>query len=326
MSTIPSDALKRLLKHAKSDSLDTLDVSLHEQGSWPESRHRASQQALTSLIAACGSGRPLLIRGEPGVGKSHLARAAAVLMERHFISVVIQPHSEYQDLLWSFDHTARLGEAQLLARVDQTDAKQALAAKNFITPGPLWWALDYKGKKPESRHAYQPEPEVKGFTADQGIVILIDEIDKADISLCNGLLEVLGNGSFTVPHWSETVVGNRNNPPLVVITSNDTRQLPSAFLRRCVILDLKLPRGDALVKHLATIGKVHFRDMDDSVLTQAADQIVADRESGSELARTGQAEYLDLLRTLNNIDSDKEIQQHWLKQLRQCFRKTAERS
>lgn len=323
-------ALRDLIKKIPAADDDYVDCDLPQQGSWPGSRYRLQHKVMLSIAAALGANRPLLVRGEPGVGKSHLARAVAALLTRHFISFVVQPYTEYQDLLWSIDHTRRLGEAQLLSHARDGEAKDAgdtakdrLAIENFICPGPLWWAFDYVGKKPSSRHAYTPDPQTEHCSADNGVVLLIDEIDKADISLCNGLLEALGNGGFSVPEWQQrVVVADREKPPLVVITSNDNRQLPAAFLRRCVLLDLALPAGDELVDYLVHIGSVHHPGMRESVRRNAAKQIVVDRAQGSELARSGQAEYLDLLQTLSAIGDDPSEQDKWLLRLGKCFLKT----
>lgn len=323
--SLDQSPLEQLIGKLPDSPYKGIDTKLPEQGTWPAEPHHVSYDEMTTLIAALGAGRPLLVRGEPGVGKSHFARAAAELLGRHFISYVVQPYTEYQDLLWHVDHTQRLGAAQLLSvsgSQKEVDLKKSLAIENFITPGPLWWAFDWFGSKPDCRTAYVPDSELEKYPASTGVVVLIDEIDKADISLSNGLLEVLGNGAFSVPGWRERVVSNRTNPPLVIITSNDSRQLPAAFLRRCVLLDLKLPEGEALVDHLVKIGRVRFEDMDHQVLIEAAVQIVADRQHGNELARSGQAEYLDFLQTLNSISMDSDTQLSWLKTLKTCFRKT----
>lgn len=302
-----------------------VDQPLPRQGTWEKTTYRIPKSAMLALVAAVGSRRPLLVRGEPGVGKSDLARAAAAVLGRHFMSYVIQPYTEYQDLLWTFDHTLRLGEAQLRSRSDTGDLGSALAPERFITPGPLWWAFEPgEAHKPPCRTAYVPDEEIDGFPSANGVVLLIDEIDKADISLCNGLLEVLGNRGFSVPNLKRRVIADEARPPLVVITSNETRQLPSAFLRRCVQLDLSLPTEDnEFVAHLVEIGGVHVAGMDARVREDAARQILADRKRGGELARSGLAEYLDLLRVLDAIAPDTDGRLRWLGKLEGCFLKTA---
>jgi len=308
-----------------SDDDGYVDQPVPLQGTWAKTTYRIPKSAMLALVAAIGSQRPLLVRGEPGVGKSDLARAAAALLDRHFMSYVIQPYTEYQDLLWTFDHTLRLGEAQLQSRTGSGDLKAVLAPERFITPGPLWWAFEPGDEnKPPCRTAYVPDEEIEGFPSDNGVVLLIDEIDKADISLCNGLLEVLGNRGFSVPNLKRRVVADVTRPPLVVITSNETRQLPSAFLRRCVQLDLSLPANESeFVDYLIEIGSVHFESMSTRVHEGAARQILADRKQGGEIARSGLAEYLDLLRVLDAIDPDTDERLRWLDELEGCFLKTA---
>jgi MoxR-like ATPase len=291
---------------------------LPQQGSWPQTTHLLDKHCLLAIAAALGAQRPLLVRGEPGTGKSHFARAAAELLDRHFISTVVQPQTEYQELLWTFDFTQRLADAQLMslglelfqqqcgATADSPEsdmtATELLAPSGYTSPGPLWYAYDWSDAQQQCcQTGYQPEP-TNDKQAPESLVLLIDEIDKADVSLCNGLLEVLGNRSFRVPHRALPVGGQTDNEiPLVILTSNSVRELPRAFLRRCVLLDITLPESDALEAHLQTIGGAHFPEMDNSVLTSAAQQIRQDRDSQStHTLKTGVAEYVDLLRALQN--------------------------
>ncbi len=136
-------------------------------------------------------------------------------------------------------------------------------------------------------------------------MLLIDEIDKAEADLPNSLLETLGNGAFPVP-WLDEPVGLRPGvpPPLVVVTTNEERELPAAFLRRCLVLKLDLPRDSAdLIACLVKRGGEHFgADCTKAVRTLVAEQLVKDRARALDLARPppGQAEYLDILRALIN--------------------------
>lgn len=290
---------------------------LPPQGSWPESHHRMDKQSVYALIAALSANRPLLVRGEPGVGKSQLARAAAVVLNRRLISTVIQPNSEYEELLWAIDYTQRLADAQLAGALkDRSILKDV---DEYVSPGPLWYALDWK--EADGKHCKQnyrpPKDDSAPDAVTAGVVLLIDEIDKADISLTNGLLEVLGNGRFDVRPSSEIVKPCEGVPkPLVVLTSNDTRQLPAAMLRRCVILDLELPNDpDTLITHLVDIGKTHYCEVDEKVLEAAAKQIVDDRQHCHQLPKTGQAEYLDFLRALQKNSATTEGQLEWIDKL-----------
>lgn len=313
-------SLELLMSLLTPDSTTLEPVELLESGSWPAAFHLVQEREFKSLVAAVASGRPLLVRGEPGIGKSNLARAAASMLQRKFISFVVQPNTEYQDLLWKLDTVGRLADAQI---------GELKNVQNYLTAGPLWWAFDMEGEKPKGSFGFDLslfEPSRTSGNSIQnkseGVVLLIDEIDKADISLCNGILEVLGNGAFTVDGWQNRVVTNRDKPPLVIMTSNGTRELPAAFLRRCVVLDLHMPDGKEFIDRLVDVGKVHFPGMDNSVMRRAADQILRDREAGDEQIRTGQAEYIDLLRAVSKISDDSDGQIFWLKKLEGCFLKT----
>jgi MoxR-like ATPase len=259
-----------------------------------------------------------LVRGEPGVGKSQLARAAAFLLERPFLAAVIQPDSEYQDLLWALDHTARLADAQL------SQAEKVRDLMHYIGPGALWWALDWRSATDQSRHCrhnFNPPDDLDpNWPLRTGCVLLIDEIDKADIALANGLLEVLGNRQFAVPPLGRTVRSESHPPPLVVLTSNDARQLPAALLRRCVVLRMALP--DDPLGYFVDRGETHFPGLDARVLTAAAEQVLADRAICAPMARTGLAEYLDLLEALSELGGHAESQLEWLARLATYFKKS----
>lgn len=321
-----------------------IDIKLPEQGSWSAMPHRVGEAEALAIVAAVGAGRPLLLEGEPGIGKSHLARAAAELLDWHFISSVVQPDTEYRELLWQMDHTERLGHAQLLAHSPSDNPKEILDVEKFISAGPLWWAFDYAGKKPgrisgqkkadadcgdgtdnpRLNVGYQPEIPMRStsdtnLTRDNnGIVLLIDEIDKADISLCNGLLEALGNNGFRVPVIGKTVRSTLGRPPLVIITSNQTRHLPPAFLRRCIRLTLQWPD-----QQLEAIGQLHYKQMDAQLIEDAASLIREDRQSNPEPPKSGLAEFLDLLRALSELPDDAASQ--WLERLGPRFLKGSQR-
>ncbi len=113
------------LKARRLEEITRIDKALKEpnepivlevQGTWPATRYLFEQPAADALIAAIASGKPLLVRGEPGIGKSQLARAAAAILERPLVFEVVQPDSEYTDLLWRLDHTKRLADAQMAGR------------------------------------------------------------------------------------------------------------------------------------------------------------------------------------------------------------------
>jgi MoxR-like ATPase len=300
-----------------------------------------------AIRAAVGAQRPLLVLGEPGVGKSQLALAAASLLNRPIIRFTVDSNTEATDLLYRYDSVRRLAEAQVqgsakkpASTADQTDVANADSAKadsakavshedplaidNFVSPGPLWWALDWHSALSKSPAA-KPEDIPKGWQESQGVVILIDEIDKADAHVPNGLLEVLGENRF-LPLGRETPIRlNKDHAaPLVVITSNEDRVLPPAFVRRCIVLKIDLPGGTAseieknknhLVDYLEQLGQAHFEDRFGSkadgktVYRTIAEQLAEDRLVAIQQSLRpfpGPAEYLDILRAIEKIAGDIE--------------------
>jgi len=187
-----------------------------------------------------------------------------------------------------------------------------LLPARFLSPGPLWWALNWDSALKQYQQCTNPGDPAPEPPADwqpeQGSVLLIDEIDKADTDLPNSLLETLGNGDFKIPYLGGSVCGAQTNTaPLVIITTNEERELPAAFVRRCLVLPLSLPeKDDELIEFLCKRGEAHFASLcTDKVRRQAAEMLVADRrgvEPGQP--RPGQAEYLDLLRAITGMDTE----------------------
>jgi MoxR-like ATPase len=272
----------------------------------PTIRHLFEKRELDAINAALAAGRPLLVRGEPGSGKSQLARAAARGLGRAFVAKVIDARTEARDLLWTFDAVRRLADAQVLAargeKMSSAAIERALDELRYVTPGPLWWAFDWRSAlAPAAGIDVAPPPQAAGAAAENGVVVLLDEIDKADSSVPNGLLDALGQGGFDGPARLRIECGAV--PPLVVVTTNEERSLPDAFLRRCLVLQLKLYEDSAsLIEWLKRRGRAHFKaeELGDSVLAQAAKMLARDRErlSSQGLPPPGAAEYLDLLRAV----------------------------
>jgi MoxR-like ATPase len=191
----------------------------------PHITYQYSDDIVIAVNAALATGRPLLLRGSPGSGKSTLARDIALALDRDYDDEVVTSKTTASDLVWRFDAVGRLGDASI-------DKDRAKDRDNYIRPGLLWNAF-CPGAKPSV-----PVPLVPT----RGVVILIDEIDKADPDVPNDLLVILGDSRFTVtdydPPW-------RSPKPmrkvLVLITTNGERELPPAFLRRCVALELVDP-------------------------------------------------------------------------------------
>ncbi len=323
------------------------------QGNAPAEAHVYEKSSVLAINAALAAKRPLLVRGEPGTGKSQLARAAACSLRWPLLTKVVDHRTTARDLLWTFDAVARLGKAQLLGALGrsqgqgQKSLEEQLAGelddRNFLYPGPLWWALDWesaknqanrevlknRGKQPVTevqypeQELYEPQPlqgweRKKGTderrpcddrTTNKSTVVLIDEIDKADSDVPNGLLECLGQRTFTPPGYRQELCCMIKDMPLVIITTNEERALPDAFLRRCLVLHLELPRGREKLIDLLTIrGRAHFTEeqASDDILRRAARLLYDDREIARSqgLSAPGQAEYLDLVRAVVEREPD----------------------
>lgn len=303
-------------------------VRLTRSATVPEQVHVLAAEEIDAVNAALAARRPLLVRGEPGIGKSQLARAAAKALGRVFLSQVVDSRTESRDLLWHFDAVARLADAQLFGalgafgvrRAPHPDPGQAadactadwaaleaaarvrLAVSRYVQPRALWWAFDWNSALAQAGAlGIESPPQPDGGDPRQGALVLIDEIDKAESDVPNGLLEALGAGSFT-PFGRQTPVTAVGEPPLVVITTNEERTLPDAFLRRCLVLHLRLPRErEPLIAQLVGRAAAHFPGADPEILRRAAGLLVEDRETARRehwLPLPGQAEYLDLVRAV----------------------------
>jgi MoxR-like ATPase len=280
---------------------------------WPAQRHQFEEESIWAIQAALATGRPLLVRGEPGTGKSQLARAAAQVMGRPFMYQVITSRTEVTDLLYEMDDVRRLAEAQVMGPgcKDNETLRRELAPERFIGPGKIWWATNWRSAKKQAELSGSFALHFTEEDWNKGCVLLIDEIDKADAELPNALLECFANQSFQVPQVKQAVSRDSEQPgPLVVVTTNEERELPSPFLRRCWVLHLTLEKDkEKLKEFLMGRGYVHFaayyKAMADykRVLEEAADLLISDRSAATErgLHKPGQAEYLDLCRAVFEI-------------------------
>jgi MoxR-like ATPase len=198
------------------------------------------------------TGRPLLLRGEPGTGKSSLAAKVALDEKWRYYEHTITPRTNVTDLLWTFD------SARWSAKVSSADTAN-FEDYEFVEPGPLWWAFDrhqarFRGQpRRRARDAFrndeaeEPSRELNSERLDDGAVVLIDDIDKANADVPNGLLEALGSGKFRVDETGTDVELTDDMNVLVVITTNNERDLPPAFERRCIVHELTHPGTDQLV-------------------------------------------------------------------------------
>jgi MoxR-like ATPase len=298
-------------------------IKLMDRPGLPEQYHLFDDESADAIRAALAAMRPLLIRGEPGVGKTQLAAAAASAFGRPLVTKVVDSRTESRDLMWEFDAVLRLADAQIAVALpagnvhrppsseeatrDSTRVRlrEQLAVANYVRPGPLWWAFDWESAKTQAERTQTPIPRLESKSdPTNGCVVLLDEIDKADTDVPNGLLEALGSGSFT-PLGRSDPIEVKGEPPLVVITTNEERVLPNAFMRRCLVLDLKLPDDDdGLTTHLVARAVAHFpkhASKSRDVFVSAAELLVRDRRiavKANVSPLPGQAEYLDLLRAV----------------------------
>jgi MoxR-like ATPase len=207
--------------------------------------------------------RPLLVKGEPGTGKTELARQVAQSLGLPLIEWHVKSTTKAQQGLYEYDAVSRLRDSQLGdARVNDV--------RNYIRKGKLWQAFEAPGR----------------------VVLLIDEIDKADIEFPNDLLQELDRMEFHVYETGETI--RATNRPVVIITSNNEKELPDAFLRRCFFHYIRFPDADTL----AAIVRVHFPDIKDRLLTAALTQFYDLREVPGLKKKPSTSEVLDWLRLL----------------------------
>jgi MoxR-like ATPase len=248
-----------------------------------------SEDIVLAINVALATGRPLLVRGTSGCGKTSLARSTAEQLGARYYEGIVTARTQARDLLWTVDLLRRLQDAQT--------GNLSVEWHSYITPGPLWWAFDGKSARDQQLRARSGSPP-PGDVVGSRAVLLIDEIDKADPDVPNALLRPLGDLAFTVEETGTSVTAQLPSP-LIIITTNDDRDLPPAFLRRCVELNIAAFDQDRLIG----VGRAHFPGTNEDLLKEAA-KLVVQGGSTRERREPNPAEYLDILRACHKLQID----------------------
>ena len=212
--------------------------------------------------------RPLLVKGEPGTGKTELARQVASSLKLEIIEWNIKSTTKAQQGLYEYDAVSRLRDSQMGEKIEDIS--------KYIKKGKIWNAFETKSKS----------------------VLLIDEIDKADIEFPNDLLQELDKMEFYVYETGQTI--KADNRPIVIITSNNEKELPEAFLRRCFFHYIKFPEIETLKK----IVNVHFPKIKKSLLDSALKTFFEIREVPGLKKKPSTSEALDWIKLLLIEDLD----------------------
>ena len=227
------------------------------------SAYVADKDLMVAVNAAIALERPLLVKGEPGTGKTELARQVAASLGLPILEWNVKSTTRAQQGLYEYDAVSRLRDSQLgEARVHDIG--------NYIRKGKLWQA----------------------FEAEAKVVLLIDEIDKADIEFPNDLLQELDRMEFHVYETGATI--RARHRPVVVITSNNEKELPDAFLRRCFFHYIRFPDAETLKR----IVDVHFPGLKPRLLDEALNQFLELRGAQGLKKKPSTSELLDWLKLI----------------------------
>ena len=231
----------------------------------------ADKDLMVAVNAAIALERPLLVKGEPGTGKTELAKQVAAALGLDLIEWHVKSTTRAQQGLYEYDAVSRLRDSQL-------GDERFNDIKNYIKRGKLWEA----------------------FAADRRTVLLIDEIDKADIEFPNDLLQEIDKMEFYVYETGETV--RAIHRPIVIITSNNEKELPDAFLRRCFFHYIRFPDAETL----ADIVEVHYPGIKKNLVSAALSQFYEIRDVPGLKKKPSTSEALDWIRLLVSDDVQPE--------------------
>jgi MoxR-like ATPase len=232
----------------------------------------ASKPLMEIVNVAIALGKPLVIKGEPGTGKTLLAHSISRALNKPLYIWNIKSSTKAKDGLYVYDTVQRLNDARFKDK-DITDIRQ------YIKMGKLG----------------------QSFKADEKVVLLIDEIDKADVEFPNDLLNELDEMSFHIPELDEEV--SANHRPVVIITSNSEKELPDAFLRRCIFHYIEFPDEEMMER----IVKVHYPDIESKLMKEAIKRFYWIREMDGLRKKPSTSELIDWIKALSlgGISTDK---------------------
>jgi MoxR-like ATPase len=240
-----------------------------------------------AVNVALATRRPLLVTGDPGSGKSTLAADVATHLGWAFVGTTITSRTRQDDLVARIDSVRRLADAQAGRLRADDDA--------YLVPGVLWWAFD--GTSAAAVAGVASEQRTNPEHACNGVVVLLDEIDKAEPDLPNDLLAPLDSFTIRVPGREPVKAGS---DVFMVITSNGERTMPPAFLRRCITLEL----GDDNPDFIAAVAISHFGEREDSLYADVAGRLgqLSQAAASERRPKPSIAEYLDTVRASLRFD------------------------